>query len=283
MRMDYYSTLGVPRGASEADIKKAYRKLAMQHHPDRTGGDDTKFKQIQEAYETLGDPGKRQQYDNPAPQGFHGHPNGFQFHFGQGNPLDEIFASFGFAQGGDPFAHMRQRRNKDLRIELPVELADTLSDHVKTVSVQSTTGERQTIQVNVPRGIRTGHQMRYSGLGDNAFAGIARGDLYVHFIVKEDPQFTVEGNDLIYRATISCIDAMTGVTIEVPNIENKVFRLTVPSGTKHGARMRLPNQGLYELNSNQRGHIIVDVSLSVPQMSSPEALQLLEQLKSLTK
>lgn len=275
MRMDYYSTLGVPRGASEDEIKKAYRKLAMQHHPDR-GGDPTQFQKIQEAYDTLGDQGKRQQYDNPQPQH---QPGGFQFHFNSGSPLDEIFSSFAF--GGDPFAHMRQqqRKNKDLRIELPVSLESTLSEQTKTVSVQTTNGERQTVQVNIPRGIRTGNQMRYPGLGDNMFNTIPRGDLYVHFVVQPDPQYQVDGDDLIYEINISCLDATIGTHVDIPTLESKVFRMTVPPGTLHGSRMRLPNQGLYNLNSPQRGSLIVYVTLEVPKFTTPEAIELINQLK----
>jgi DnaJ-class molecular chaperone len=280
MRMDHYSTLGVPRGASDEDIKKAYRKLAMQHHPDR-GGDQGKFQQIQEAYATLSDPGKRQQYDNPQPQGFPG--GGFQFHFGGGDPLADIFAQFGFAGGHNPFAHMQQqqKRNKDLRIELHIDLLDSLTDSVKNISVQTSTGERQNVQVNVPRGVRSGMQIRYSGLGDNMFNTLPRGDLYVNFILKPDPQYQVDGNDLIYGVAISCLDAITGVTIDIPTLESKVFRMTIPAGTKHGTRMRLPNQGLYELNTARRGNLIVDISLTIPAFSDPGALALVEQLKTI--
>lgn len=277
MRMDHYSTLGVQRGASESDIKKAYRRLAMQHHPDR-GGDPAQFQKIQEAYDTLGDVGKRQEYDNPQPQGF-------QFHFGPGqpgNPFEEIFASFGFG-GGDPFSHQRrqQQKNKDLRIQLNLDLASTLSEQTKAISVQTTTGERQNVQVNIPRGIRTGHQMRYPGLGDNMFNTIPRGDLYVHFEVQPDPQFDVDGDDLIYQCVIDSLDAITGCTIDVPNLEGKVFRLTIPAGTVHGAKLRLPNQGLYQLNSPARGNLLVVVRLDVRPRTSPQALELINQLKTL--
>lgn len=275
MRMDYYSILGVPKGASDDEIKKAYRKLAMKHHPDR-GGDQTQFQKIQEAYATLGDTQKRHEYDHPQPQGF-------QFHFGHGsNPLDEIFASFGFGHGADPFAHMRQqqpRKNKDLRIQIELELASTLTDQTKTISVATTTGERQTVEINIPRGIATGHQMRYAGLGDNMFNTIPRGDLYINFFVREDPQFAVEGLDIVYKVSINCLDAITGVDVDIPNLESKVFRLTIPAGTKHGARLRLPNQGLYEINAMRRGNLIVQVSLHVPVVKNTEALNLIEQLK----
>jgi curved DNA-binding protein len=277
MRMDYYSILGVDRKASDQEIKQAYRKLAMKHHPDR-GGDANKFQQIQEAYNVIGDAQKRQEYDNPQPQ-----HQGFHFNFGGGNghPFDEIFASFGFGGGHDPFAHMRQRKNKDLRIQLDVELVDTLQDTVKTVSVQTTTGERQTVQVNIPRGIRSGHQMRFPGLGDNMFNTIARGDLYVHFNVTRNPQFDVENDDLIYPVQLNVLDAITGTVIDVPTLESKVFRLTIPPGTTHGSRLRLPNQGLYTINTERRGNLLVAVNLVVPTKTSDEAKSLIQQLKLL--
>ena len=278
MRMDYYSLLGVPKTASGDEIKKAYRKLAMQYHPDRNGGDDTKFKQIQEAYDTLGDAQKRNEYDNPQPQGGNFH---FNFGGGNGHPFDEIFASFGFGGGHDPFAHMRQRKNKDLRIQIELDLPSTLNDQSKTISVQTTTGERQTVQVNIPRGIRSGHQMRYPGLGDNMFNTIQRGDLYVQFAVREDPQFSVEENDIVYQVVIDALDAMTGTTIDIPNLESKVFRLTIPPGATHGMRMRLPNQGLYQLNTTIRGNLIAQIRIDVPKKTSAEALELIEKLKQL--
>jgi DnaJ-class molecular chaperone len=274
MRMDYYSTLGVPKGASDDDIKKAYRKLAMQHHPDR-GGNQNKFQQIQEAYDTLGDAAKRQQYDNPAPQGFGG--DGFHFQFNSGSGFEDIFAQFGF---GGPF-QQQQRKNKDLRIQIELDLVSTLRDQNKTVSVQTTNGTRETVQVNIPRGIRSGQQMRFPGLGDNMFNTIPRGDLFVHFAVRPDPQFSVEGDDVVYHSVIDALDAIVGTTIDVPNLESKVYRLTVPAGTTHGTRMRLPSQGLYNLNQPTRGHLIVEIQLSVTPRTSDEAVKLAQQLRSL--
>ena len=121
--------------------------------------------------------------------------------------------------------------------------------------------------------------MRYPGLGDNMFNTIPRGDLYVHFAVREDPQFHVEDDNLIYQIQINCLDAMSGTEVDIPTLESKVFRINVPAGTESGTRMRLTNQGLYHLNSNQRGSMIVELRVTIPKISSPQGLELIQQLK----
>ena len=280
MRMDYYSILGVPRGASEDEIKKAYRKLAMQHHPDR-GGDQAKFQQIQEAYDTLGDPAKRQQHDNPQPQGFPG--GGFSFNFGGpggGDPFADIFAQFG--QGfGHPFGH--QRRNKDLRIQIKLSLFETLAEQQKTVSVQTQTGERQTVNVQIPRGVTSGTSIKYPGLGDNMMNNLPRGDLYVNFVIDPDPLYVVEGLDLVYNLIVDVIDAMLGSTADIPSLEGRVFNIAIPAGTSHGTKLRIPNQGLYSMEhrGGTRGGLIVNISIDVPVITTPAQIQLLQQLKTL--
>lgn len=280
MRMDYYSILGVPRGASEDEIKKAYRKLAMQHHPDR-GGDQAKFQQIQEAYDTLGDPAKRQQHDNPQPQGFPG--GGFSFNFGGpggGDPFADIFAQFG--QGfGHPFGH--QRRNKDLRIQIRLSLFETLTEQQKTVSVQTQTGERQTVNVQIPRGVTSGTSIKYPGLGDNMMNNLPRGDLYVNFVIDPDPLYVVEGLDLVYNLELDVIDSMLGSTADIPSLEGRVFNIAIPAGTSHGTKLRIPNQGLYSMEhrGGTRGGLIVNISIVVPAITTPAQIQLLQQLKTL--
>jgi len=276
MQMDYYSILGVPKGASEADIKKAYRSLAMKHHPDR-GGDQAQFQQIQEAYSTLSDPGKRQQYDNPQPQG-----GGFQFHFNSGDPFADIFNQFGFG-GGDPFAQHRQhqRRNKDLRIRINLSLRETLADQQKTISVQTSTGERQTVNVQIPKGVTTGSSIKYPGLGDNMFNTLPRGDLYVTFVIEADPLYHVDGINLIYNLQINVLDAMVGTAADVPSIEGRVFNINIPAGTSHQTKFRIPNQGLYSLDHNGhiRGSLIVNVEITIPQVTTQAQISLIQQLR----
>jgi DnaJ-class molecular chaperone len=278
MQMDYYSILGVPKGASEADIKKAYRSLAMKHHPDR-GGDQAQFQKIQEAYATLGDTGKRQQYDNPQPQG-----GGFQFHFNSGDPFADIFSQFGFP-GGDPFAQHRQqqRRNKDLRIRINLSLRETLEDQQKTISVQTSTGERQTVNVQIPKGVTTGSSIKYPGLGDNMFNTLPRGDLYVTFVIEADPLYHVDGINLVYNLQINVLDAMIGSAADVPSIEGRVFNINIPAGTTHQTKFRIPNQGLYSLDHNGhiRGSLIVNIEVIIPQVTTQAQISLIQQLREL--
>jgi len=278
MRMDYYSILGVPRGASDDEIKKAYRKLAMQHHPDR-GGDAGQFQKIQEAYATLGDAQKRNEYDHPQPQNQH-----FQFHFngGGGDPFADIFAQFGMGAGGHPF-QQQTRRNKDLRVRIHVSLKDTLDEQNKTISVQTTTGERQTVNVQIPRGVTNGSQIKYPGLGDNMFTTLPRGDLYVQFEVEQDPRYQVHGMDLVFSISLHVIDAMLGSSVDIPSLEGRVFNISIPPGTAHGTKLRIPNQGLYSLDHNGhiRGSLIVNVEITIPQASTPQQINLLSQLRTI--
>ena len=256
-----YETLGVPKGASEDEIKKAYRKLAAKHHPDR-GGDTAKFQEIQSAYETLSDPQKRAQHDNPFQH--HQGPNGshFEFHFGGAGPED-IFAQF-FNQGfgGHPFQRQAQsRRNKDLRINLQVTLAETLQDQRKSVSVQTTKGERFTVDVNIPRGVGNGTTIKYSQLGDNFFDSLTRGDLYVIINIIADQRFELHGLNLVSNLEINSIEAMTGCDKIIQGIDGREFSIKIPKACQFGTKFGLQGQGLYQMNSNVRGDLIVNVTI----------------------
>lgn len=257
---DAYQTLGVLRDASPEEIKRAYRKLAAQHHPDK-GGDTAKFQEIQTAYETLTDPQKRSQHDHP----FHANPHEshFEFHFGGAGP-EEIFQRFfqhGFAHS--PFGH-QQRRNKDLRIVIKVTLESTLQDQQKTVSVQTTKGEKFNVDVNIPRGVTPGATIKYSQMGDNFFETLARGDLFVVVDVAIPHNFELNGNNLFTQITIDAIDAMLGVDKEVTGVDGKTFLVKIPKGCKYGTKFSLSQQGIYYMNSNIRGDLIVTVVVDVP-------------------
>jgi DnaJ-class molecular chaperone len=279
--MTYYEILGVGDKSTADEIKRAYRKLASQHHPDK-GGDKTKFQEIQQAYDTLSDNNKRQQYDMQR-NGFGGGP-GMQFHWNSsdmGHPdISEIFRSFGF--GGDPFSHVRQqqRRNKDLRIEIPLPLVSTLEEQSKTVSVQTTNGHRETVEVKIPRGITSGTQIKYTGLGDNLFNTLPRGDLYVQFTVHNADGYVANGIDLHHKISVNCLNAIVGCETIVDGLDGKKFAVTIPAGTQYGNRFRIPQQGLYVLNSSHRGDLYIEVEVTVPQDLTPEQLETIKTLTS---
>ena len=275
--MNYYEILGVSEQATPDEIKKAYRKLASQHHPDK-GGNKDRFQEIQVAYDTLSDNQKRQQYDLER----RGFGNGFsRFHFTSGGHpnIDEIFKQFGF---GDPFGGFRpqQRRNKDLRIEIPIPLVSTLESQTKIISVSTTNGQRETLEVNIPRGVTHGTNIKYPGLGDNLFNTIPRGDLYVQFNVYPAENFIVNGVDLYTAISVNCLIAITGGMARVTGLDDRVFDLTIPPGTQPGTRFRIHNQGLYQLNSDTRGHLYAEVNITVPRDLSESQLEI---IKSLTQ
>jgi len=273
-----YETLGVPKGASEEEIKRAYRKLAAQHHPDK-GGDTGKFQEIQSAYETLSDPVKRQQHDNP----FHHQagPNGshFEFHFGGGpEDLFQQFFSQGFP-GGHPFQQRQPRRNKDLRVQLQVTLASTLEQQRKTISVQTTKGDRYNVDVDIPRGVSDGTTIKYSQMGDNMFDTLTRGDLYVIITLQPDNRFELHGINVVTTIEIDSIDAMLGCDKIIAGIDGKEYSIKIPQACQQGTKFGLQGQGLYQMNTNHRGDLIAVVNIKTPNLTEQQ-LNILRNIRS---
>ena len=159
-------------------------------------------------------------------------------------------------------------------------LDETLQEQKKTLSVQTTTGHRETVEVTVPRGIHTGSQIKYPGLGDNMFNTLPRGDLYIVFTVPPDPKFKVDGVDLISRVAINCLDAITGGVTEITGLDGRVFELQIPVGTQPGTLMRVRGEGLYHLNHTVRGNLLVEIVVSVPQNLTETQLELIRQIQS---
>jgi len=280
--MTHYQTLGVAENASQDDIKKAYRKLAMQHHPDRNNGDDAKFKEIQIAYDAVGDEQKRQQYDMQRQN-----PGGFRFDInnGQHPDIDEMLRNFGFGfsrRGQDPFSGFRQpRKNKDIRVELVVPLSSTLEAQIKTISVQTSNGQRQTVDVKLPRGVSPGSTIKYPQLGDSFFEQLPKGDLYVQVQVENDTDFAVNGLDLYKAVDINAIDAIIGTKISITSICNKTFEMVIPTGTQHGRKFKIASNGLYTMNQSSRGSLIVVVNIVIPTDLTSEQLQTLRTINEL--
>jgi DnaJ-class molecular chaperone len=282
--MTHYATLGVDENATQDEIKKAYRKLASQHHPDK-GGDTKKFQDIQSAYDAISDESKRQQYDHERrnPGMGHGGPH-FTWHTTGGGPdLNDIFRQFGF--GGNPFDHIHNvhrqqqpRRNKDLRIEIPLPLVTILEEQHKTLSVRTTTGHEEIVNVKIPRGVSTGTQIKYPNLGDNLFETLPRGDLIVQFTVHNAEGFMVNGVDLYTKLNVNCLKAVVGGEVELTGLNGNTFVLTIPPGSQPGTKFRIARQGLYELNSDRRGDLYAEMHVIIPQNFSPEQLETIRTL-----
>jgi DnaJ-class molecular chaperone len=272
---DAYKTLGVARDATEEQIKKAYRSMASKHHPDK-GGDTAKFQEVQSAYETLTDPNKRHVHDNPQQynRGPHSNDNTFhEFSFNTGGNPHDIFSQF-FRQGGaggNPFQQQQQpRRNKDLRINISITLAETLTGQKKTVSVTTTKQDKFNVDVNIPQGVSNGTTIKYAQMGDNFFESLTRGDLYVIINVITDNRFEIHGVNLVANLEITSIEAMTGTEKEVEGIDSSIFLIKIPVGCQFGTKFGLQGKGLYQMNTQHRGDLIVNTIIKTPVLTEAQ-------------
>jgi curved DNA-binding protein len=274
--MDYYTTLGLPRGASDAEIKKAYRSMAMKHHPDR-GGDEKKFKEISQAYEFLSDPQKKQIIDlggdpNAQPGGFHQQQgNPFEFHFGTGD-LHDLFGNFGF--GG-----RAQRRNKSLNINVEISLEDVLNGKTLNAEIGVPGGRKKMINIDIPAGIDHGQQIKYTGIGDNSIPDVRPGDLIVNVYIGRHPMFRREGDSLIFEKTISAWDAMLGSDIDIITLDKKNLNISIPPGTQPETILSCRGEGLPNMRSKQRGNLLIKIKVAIPKNLSIEHLQVIKKLK----
>jgi molecular chaperone DnaJ len=244
---DYYQILGVDRNATTDQIKRAYRKLASQHHPDK-GGDKARFQEIQQAYATLGDEQKRAQYSNPQPQGFNfqhpGSAGGFDF--------QTIFDVFGAR-----FQHPgHQRMQQQARMSLWITLPDVAVAGKKTISVGTQQGT-MTVEIEIPVGINDGDTVQYSGIGPNGM------DLLITFRIHPSPQWERHGFNLITEHVINIWDLIVGAEIQLRDILGNTLSLTVPAGTQPGTTFRLRGRGLTQ-RGGEFGDLLVRVQATIP-------------------
>lgn len=293
---DYYKTLGVNKTVSDAEIKKAYRKLAMKYHPDHTKGDkaaEEKFKKISEAYAVLSDPKKRKQYDTYGSADF-------QQRFSQEDifrnfDFSDIFKEFGFQGGGaptgdggfrfsfgggSPFGGRQQQRavkGTDLLYELPVTIRDVANGAQKQISLQHQ-GRTENISVKIPKGILSGKRLRLVGKGEPSPYGGPAGDLFIKVKVVEDPVFKQENQNLIVYQEIKLTQALMGGQITVPTLEGGELSLKIPSGTRHKTKMRLAGHGLPQMKGDGKGDLFVIVLVNMPKKLTEEQKKLVGQL-----
>ena len=282
----FYDVLGVQRNASDDDIKKAFRKLAVKYHPDR-GGDEQKFKEISEAYDTLSNPDKRKEYDMMLQFGGipgQGRPGGAYTYTGGpgagaggwGDVFSSIFngdGAFGgeWAQnfsgfGGQGRAASRPRKGSDLSLVVDVSAEDAFRGvtHKVTYRIPST-GEQQSITVSVPAGAVDGGKLRYKRRGEYGPNGGERGDLVVTTRVAEHPLFKRKGADVTMELPISIYEAALGCTVDVPTPGGETLRLKVPAGTQSGKTFRFKEKGAPDVKHRGRtGALLVKVAVQVP-------------------
>lgn len=300
MAVDYYKALGVDKGASLEEIKKAYRKLALKHHPDRNPSDkkraEEKFKDISEAYAVLSDPEKRKQYDEFGTDAFRQRYtredifrnfdiNDILRGFGFGN-LGGDFTRFGGGAGrgarrtyttqrrADPFGDLfgeqvyGQReapaaKDQDIEYNLSITLEESVLGAEKKLALQkgNTTEE---VNVKIPAGISSGKKLRLAGKGITGPYGGPTGDLYLNIQVLPHPIFSRDGDDLYVERTVSFSQACLGATIDVPTLSGGPKRLKIPAGTQSNTKIRMKGFGVPHLKGEGRGDQFVRIFVDVP-------------------
>lgn len=274
--IDYYKILGVNKNATADEIKRAYRKLAAQHHPDR-GGDTAKFQEIQSAYDTLGNPEKRSQYDNPQPQGF---PGGFHFS-GNGFPpgFEEIFNNFPDAFGG--MFRRQSQRNKTLNVQTSITLEDSFFGKELIANINLPSGRNQTIEIKIPPGIQDGTTLRLSSMGDDSIPNLPRGDIHLTVKVVPSQEFNRQGDDLIKTIDINCLEAIVGKTVIINTIDKKELELKITPGTQHGQFFSVHGYGMPNIQNNlMRGRLLIQVNITIPTHLTDQQKELIKKIIS---
>jgi DnaJ-class molecular chaperone len=251
---DYYATLGVARNATQDEIKRAFRRLASQHHPDK-GGDTKKFQEIQAAYDTLGDAGKRQAYDNPQPQ-FQGFGGGAQF----GNMHDIFAQMFG---GQSPFGQQQPRRNH-VRMSLWITLLDVARGGRRPVALGTQAGT-STVEIEIPLGINDGDNVQYSGIAPGGQ------DLVIQFRVQPHADFQRQGLNLATTHKVSVWTLILGGETEVQTVEGSRLVVKIAPHTQPGTTLRLRSQGLRD-QSGQKGDLMALIQAEIPTTIAPEII-----------
>lgn len=311
--IDYYSLLGVSKTAGESEIKSAYRKLALKHHPDRNQGNkisESKFKEINEAYEVLSDPQKKKMYDQvgdnpqedrqgypPPGGGYQQRPGGFQYHSQGGGPGAEQFGDFsdffqsifgGAGASGQSFGNFggleeesSGRSQLDMEAELQLSIEDLFKGGHKQLSFSYRSGrktETRDINVKLPKGLRDGATIRLRGQGKTA--GGRTGDLYLKISLLPDPRFEIDGDDLSVKVDVLPWDVALGAEISVPSPAGPVT-VKLPPSSWGGRRMRLAGRGLPRKDGTH-GNLYVVISLALPEKFTPQQLELFKKLKDLS-
>lgn len=267
--MDYYTILGIPRTATHEEIRKAYKKKSMQHHPDR-GGDQNEFVKVQQAYEILSNSDKRAAYDNPNPGFSFDNQNPFA-----GSPFENMFTQ-GFQQSRTP-------RNRDITLGASISLKDVLVGKNLIMQYRLSSGKLETATVDIPPGARTGDTIRFQELGDDGNPRFPRGDLHVRLKVQKQKNWERDNNNLITRKHINVFDLMLGCAIIVQTLDGKQVKITIPKGTKPGQIFSVSGYGIPDINTRRRGNLYVNIEAEIPVIKDQDTLDAILQIKNRIK
>ena len=321
---DYYATLGVPKTASEKELKQAYRKLARKHHPDVNPGDksaESKFKEINEAYEVLGDPEKRKKYDElganwrmyeqagarPQQDGGAwnvnfgaGRPGGFRTMteeemremFGNADPFSDFFHTFfggsmGATDDEPPGRRGRTarppRQGRDVEQELSLSLEDTYHGTTRRLSIKHD-GHARTVDVRIPAGVGDGSRVRVAGEGEMGGGGAPSGDLYLRIRQLPHSRFERRGRDLYTKVPVMLTTAVLGGEADAHTLDGKTLRLKIPAGTQNGQVFRLKGHGMPVVGKpGETGDLYATVDVELPKTLTSEQRAHFEALQKLEK
>jgi len=271
--MDYYSILGVSKNATDAEIRKAYKKQSMQHHPDR-GGDEAKFKEVNEAYQTLKDPQKRAAYDNPQPQ-YNQHRYTTQNPFGQTHSFEDLFSQFGFGQTMN-----RQRRNRDIRLTYNLGFNDIFTGKPITISYKLPNGKDELLSTNLPPGLKNNDCITFADYGDNTYAHLPRGNLILKVKVPNHPIWQREDDNLRRSFKLDIFDLILGTEIEIETPLGKTLMLNIPQGTRPGTTFSISDHGVPNVNTSRKGNLYIKVEGVVPKITDKNILEKIKDIKN---
>jgi DnaJ-class molecular chaperone len=256
---DPYSVLGVAHDASEDDIKTAYRKLAMKHHPDKNPGDadaENRFKEINAAYDSLKNGQKPQQ------QTFD-----FSFGFG-GHSMEEILRGF---------TQQHVHRNRSYNTFCSISFADAFNGCEVSLDIVG-----KEIKIKIPAGVDNGTRIRVAGAGENVHTDIPPGDLYVTMEVQPDPRFGRDGKHLFMETEIDAFEAILGFKARVETIDNDAVEFDLPAGLQHGHKHRIAGKGMPIIGTSDRGDLFVIVKVTTPTSLTERQIELLTEIKGLS-
>ena len=272
---NYYNILGVSENASDKQIKQAFKKLAKEHHPDR-GGDTTKFKEANEAYDTLKNSSKKQEYDTIRKYGQNTGGQGGNFHFTSNDffgedMFEDFFSGFGGPNVRTRTFRTRQQQNKSINVRMSISIKEAMNTLEKTISYRLPSNKEEFATVKIPAGVQHGITFKYKGMGDDSIKNMPRGDLLVQMSVLDSDGYTRKGNDLYTNKTINCFQAIRGLELKLKTLTDTIIKIQVPPATQPGTLILCKGQGMpIHKTLNIRGNLYVRINIIIPELSQTD-------------